>query len=101
LVGCGRRPAASSPSAAEHAAEVLPQPPSRWHLTGFLVPQDALEDQREDATAGEGAEELRESTGADDSTVSDAPPTPTRPGASAPPWRVGGSAWSTAAVTSA
>ncbi len=58
----------------EHLAEVLPQPPSRWYLTGFLVPQNAPEDQREDATAGEGAEELRESAGADDSTTSDAPP---------------------------
>jgi hypothetical protein len=26
--------------------EVLPQAPSRWYLTGFLVPTDADEDQR-------------------------------------------------------
>jgi hypothetical protein len=28
--------------------EVLPQAPSRWYLTGFLVPTDADEDQRFD-----------------------------------------------------
>lgn len=28
--------------------EVLPQAPSRWYLTGFLVPTDADEDQRYD-----------------------------------------------------
>jgi hypothetical protein len=29
-------------------AEVLPQAPSRWHLTGFLVPLEAGEAQRTD-----------------------------------------------------
>jgi hypothetical protein len=28
--------------------EVLPQAPSRWYLTGFLVPTDADDDQRYD-----------------------------------------------------
>ena len=58
----------------EHLAEVLPQPPSRWYLTGFLVPQDAPEDQREDPTASEGAEELGRGDQEIDATVSDAPP---------------------------
>ena len=38
----------------EHAAEVLPQAPSRWYLTGFLVPLDAAEVQQADETASEG-----------------------------------------------
>jgi len=32
-------------------AEVLPQAPSRWYLTGFLVPLEAGEDQKSDETA--------------------------------------------------
>jgi hypothetical protein len=40
----------------EHLAEILPQPPSRWYLTGFLVPQDAPEPQRSEETSGEGAD---------------------------------------------
>ena len=33
------------------AAEVLPQSPSRWYLTGFLAPLDAPAEQRSDADA--------------------------------------------------
>lgn len=36
-----------------YADEVLPQPPSRWYLTGFLVPRNAPEDQRSDGTSDE------------------------------------------------
>ena len=32
-------------------SELLPQAPSRWYLTGFLVPLEAGEAQRSDATA--------------------------------------------------
>ena len=32
-------------------AEVLPQAPSRWYLTGFLVPLEAGEAQKSDETA--------------------------------------------------
>ena len=35
----------------ELATEVLPQAPSRWYLTGFLVPLEASEAQRQDETA--------------------------------------------------
>src|SRR5688572_19608359 len=35
------------------AYELLPQSPSRWYLTGFLVPLNAPEEQREDETAQE------------------------------------------------
>src|SRR2546423_10914023 len=51
----------------EPLAEVLPQPPSRWYLTGFLVPQDAAEVQRRDETSGEGIDQQNDSGGPDDS----------------------------------
>ena len=35
------------------ASEVLPQAPSRWYLTGFIVPLDAGEEQRMDETVSE------------------------------------------------
>ncbi|MBI5366349.1 MAG: helicase [Planctomycetes bacterium] len=35
------------------AAELLPDPPSRWYLTGFLVPRAAPEEQKADATVTE------------------------------------------------
>jgi hypothetical protein len=34
-------------------SEVLSQPPSRWYLTGFLVPTDAAEEQKFDPTSSE------------------------------------------------
>ncbi len=46
--------------------EVLPQSPSRWYLTGFLVPIDADEDQKADETAGEGVDALDTGGGTDD-----------------------------------
>ena len=35
------------------AYELLPQSPTRWYLTGFLVPVNSPEEQRSDATAAE------------------------------------------------
>ncbi|MBD2093421.1 hypothetical protein H6F67_26605 [Microcoleus sp. FACHB-1515] len=46
-----------------HAAEVIPQPPSKWYLTGFLVPYDAPVAQRSDDT---GDDELDAVNGAGD-----------------------------------
>jgi hypothetical protein len=37
----------------EHENEVVSQPPSRWYLTGFLVPFEAPEEQRCDPTGNE------------------------------------------------
>lgn len=34
-------------------AEILPQRPSRWYLTGFLAPTDADEGQRYDPTSSD------------------------------------------------
>jgi hypothetical protein len=52
--------------------EVLPQAPSRWYLTGFLVPIDAAEDQKTDEVADEGVDEIGKGAGVDD----DAAPEP-------------------------
>ena len=37
----------------ELEAEILPQAPSRWYLTGFLVPLEAGEVQKSDETAND------------------------------------------------
>src|SRR5258706_7374784 len=37
----------------EHEAEILPAAPSRWYLTGFLVPYESSAKQRQDETASE------------------------------------------------
>lgn len=52
--------------------EVLPQSPSRWYLTGFLIPTEAGEAQRTDATSEEGVDEVSDSGGTDDAV----PPEP-------------------------
>ena len=49
--------------------EVLPQAPSRWYLTGFLVPIDADEDGKSDETGSEGVDELGKGSGVDDETT--------------------------------
>jgi hypothetical protein len=54
-------------------AEVLPQAPSRWYLTGFLVPLEAAEEQRSDETA---QDELDFGTGSADATDDDTTPEP-------------------------
>jgi len=49
------------------AAELLPEPPSRWYLTGFLVPKNAPEEQRCDPTSTEEIDAAGESSELDDS----------------------------------
>jgi hypothetical protein len=51
--------------------ELLPQPPSRWYLTGFLVPYEASEDQKSDATSPEQIGIAPEGGGTDDDTAPD------------------------------
>ena len=46
--------------------EVLPQSPSRWYLTGFLVPLDADEEQRAQEGSDDDLDEMNEAGGADD-----------------------------------
>jgi len=47
-------------------AEILPQSPSRWYLTGFLVPTDADEAQRSDPTSSDELDQPAEPAGVDD-----------------------------------
>ena len=48
--------------------EVLPQAPSRWYLTGFLVPYEAPESQRSDETGSEELDVISKTGGLDDET---------------------------------
>jgi hypothetical protein len=50
-------------------AEVLAQSPSRWYLTGFLVPFDADEEQRVDETVTEEVSEVSDAAGLDDAVT--------------------------------
>jgi hypothetical protein len=52
-------------------AEILPQSPSRWYLTGFLVPLDAPPEERSDADADDDVDSSGE-TGLDDDVVPEA-----------------------------
>ena len=54
-----------------NANEVLNQFPSRWYLTGFLVPTEASDDQKQDDDAGDEMEELGASGPADDNDEPD------------------------------
>ena len=47
-------------------AEILPQSPSRWYLTGFLVPTEADEGQRCDPTSNDELDQAAEPAGIDD-----------------------------------
>jgi hypothetical protein len=49
--------------------EVLPQAPSRWYLTGFLVPLDAEQSQRGDEDSTEEVDAANDAGGADDATT--------------------------------
>ncbi len=53
--------------------EVLSQAPSRWYLTGFLVPTDAGEDQRSDPTSNDELDQAAEQVGIDDDETPDKP----------------------------
>jgi hypothetical protein len=49
--------------------EILPHAPSRWYLTGFLVPIDADEQQKADESAAEGVDEVSDAGGTDDAAT--------------------------------
>lgn len=62
-------PEPSSP----HEKETLPTPPSRWYLTGFLIPFEAPASQREDPTADDQLDLLpKESKAGDDENAPEA-----------------------------
>ena len=50
----------------ENHNEILPQTPSRWYLTGFLVPTEADETQRCDPTSNDELDQAAEPAGLDD-----------------------------------
>ena len=51
--------------------EILPQSPSRWYLTGFLVPLDADDDQRAEETSVDEMDEAGDAKGADDGSAAE------------------------------
>lgn len=53
--------------------EILPQTPSRWYLTGFLVPTDADDEQRCDPTSQDQLDQAAEPLGLDDDDVPEKP----------------------------
>lgn len=53
------------------ARELLPEPPSRWYLTGFLVPVDAPEVQKIDEAATEEVDGAGDTQGTDDAGAPD------------------------------
>ena len=57
----------------EHASEELPEAPSHWYVTGFLVPNEAPSEQREDPTAAEQLDLGVESAPGDDDPVPEKP----------------------------
>ena len=56
------------------ARELLSQSPSRWYLTGFLVPSEAPAEQKVDETATEEIDSGPDTEGTDDATNPDRPP---------------------------
>lgn len=53
----------------ELLTEILPQAPSRWYLTGFLVPIDADEKQKQDVDVDDEIDTANDQKGADDAVV--------------------------------
>lgn len=51
--------------------EVLPEPPSRWYLTGFIVPIDADETQKTDETGTDELDQVNDAKGLDDAVAPD------------------------------
>lgn len=55
-----------TPDDAAHATEIINQPPSRWYLTGFLVPYGAGLEQRSDDSGNDELDELSRPSPGDD-----------------------------------
>ena len=55
-----------TPDDEAHAAEIINQPPSRWYLSGFLVPYGAGLEQRSDDTSNDELDELSRPSPGDD-----------------------------------
>lgn len=61
-----------TPEDALHAEETIPQAPSLWYLTGFLVPYEASLSQRSDDTADDELDEVSRMAAGDDETTPEA-----------------------------
>lgn len=57
------------PGDEEHFEEVLPQAPSRWYLSGFLVPYEAAIGQRSDDISADAPDLVERESGCDDETT--------------------------------
>src|SRR5689334_13225492 len=55
-----------------YRGEILPQAPSRWYLTGYIVPIDADQEELADADSTEEVDEASDAAGIDDAV----PPEP-------------------------
>ncbi|WP_088892363.1 DISARM system helicase DrmA [Leptolyngbya ohadii] len=60
-----------SPNDEIHAEEIIPQPPSKWYLTGFLVPFDAPLEVRSDDTGNDELDTVSRVSAGDDDTTPD------------------------------
>jgi hypothetical protein len=63
-----------APDDLAHAEEIIPQPPSKWYLTGFLVPYDAPIEVRSDDTGDDELDAVSRSGAGDDETAPDKAP---------------------------
>jgi hypothetical protein len=61
-----------TPEDALHAEETIPQAPSLWYLTGFLVPYEASLSQRSDDTGDDDLDEVSRMAAGDDETTPEA-----------------------------
>ncbi len=61
-----------SPDDLDHAEEELPQAPSKWYLSGFLVPYEADLSQRTDDTGNDEFDQLGQKSSGDDDTTPEA-----------------------------
>ncbi len=62
-----------TPDDIDHAEEILDQAPSKWYLTGFLVPHGAPIEQRGDDTADDDLDQLQRGSAGEDETIPDKP----------------------------
>jgi hypothetical protein len=51
--------------------EILPEPPSRWYLTGFIVPIDADETEKSDEAGTDELDQVNDAKGLDDAVAPD------------------------------
>ena len=66
----GPRP--GEPGDAAYTAEVLPVPPAKWYLTGFLVPYEAPADQRSDDDSDDALDQVDRPVEGDDDNAPEA-----------------------------